>query len=64
MFSISTNDDDLLAKQQSASGGSYISSKNSALSDIYERSDEGSLEKKLDSSNNVSSGNITGSQSR
>lgn len=48
MFSISSNDDDLLPKQ-SDSRGSYLSSKPS-LSDIYERSDEGDLEKKLGSS--------------
>ncbi|XP_076467491.1 uncharacterized protein LOC143298525 [Babylonia areolata] len=48
MFSISSNDDDLLLKQAD-SRGSYLSSRPS-LSDIYERSDEGDGEKKGGSS--------------
>ena len=69
MFSISSNDDDIMLKQ-SDSRGSYLSSKPS-LSDIYERSDEGDLEKKNGSAvsvNGLSSAansfNVTGSQSR
>nr|KAG5711617.1 hypothetical protein BaRGS_016799 [Batillaria attramentaria] len=48
MFSISSNDDEMMLKQ-SDSRGSYLSSKPS-LSDIYERSDEGDPEKKVGSS--------------
>ncbi|KAK7096660.1 transmembrane protein 232-like [Littorina saxatilis] len=48
MFSISSSDDDMMHKH-SDSRGSYLSSKPS-LSDIYERSDEGDLDKKLGSS--------------
>jgi len=69
MFSISSNDDDMMLKQ-SDSRGSYLSSKPS-LSDIYERSDEGDLEKKIGSSASATgissatnSFNMTGSQSR
>lgn len=69
MFSISSNDDDMMLKQ-SDSRGSYLSSKPS-LSDIYERSDEGDLEKKIGSSASAAgissatnSFNMTGSQSR
>ena len=51
MFSISSNDDEMLIKQS----GSFMSSKQS-LSDIYERSDEGDLDKKL-GPNNFSASN-------